>query len=399
MMTPTAPSEIKAKIHLTVATVGTPVYLRSNVSAFNNLDSEYFIDIVDYSDGGAYAADQAVTRLGTEIMSGKVPDMICFNSISPYALIARGLLADLREFMEADNEVSEEDIAVAKAIDTGGGIYYISDSFYLETLVGRYSQFGDRYGWTLSEYLDIENGLSQDTDMIYNMTKETFLERVASRYIRTPVDWEAGKCDFDNSDFIEILNASARIRENPENANNMSFGYGPTKVGQGSRIASLSWVNSVWKLSYEVAMAGCDLSFIGWPTADGSCGSDIYLNDPVGVMAQSDNRDGCWEFIKYILTNADLDSDDGLPIYIPALQAKIERAKKDKDVPVKMTDADGERFIDLVSAVENTTLYDDTLLSIIMNESGAFFAGNRTAEQTAMLIQGRASLYVAEQYG
>lgn len=398
-MTPADASEIKPKTHLTIAAVGTPVYLRSKVSAFNNLSSEYFIEIVDYSDGGAYTADQAVTRLNTEIMSGRAPDMICFDSISPYAYIARGYLADLCEFMDSDSEIGAQDIAVANALDTDGRIYYISDIFYLETLVGRHSQFGDRYGWTLAEYLDIEQGLSQGTDMIYNMTKETFLERVASRYIRTAVDWETGTCDFDNGDFIEILNASARIKENPENAGNMSFGYGPTKVGQGSRVASLSWVNSVWKLAYEVDMAGCELSFIGWPTADGSCGSDIYLNDPVGIMAQGSDLGGCWEFVKYILTNADVDSDDGLPVYLPALQEKIERAKKNDDLPVKMTDADAKLFLDLVSAVENTALYDEAILNIILSESGAFFAGDKTAEQTAALVQSRASIYVAEQYG
>lgn len=398
-MLPADPAEIKPKTRLTVASVGTPEYLRSSVSSFNGSSSEYFIEIVDYSDGGAYADDQAVTRLGTEIMSGRAPDMICFASISPYAYIARGYLADLREFMDADSEISAEDIAIANALDTSGGIYYVSNTFYLETLVGQYSQFGDRFGWTLSEYLNIEKDLPQGTDMIYNMTKEIFLERIASRYIRTAVDWDAGTCDFNNSDFIEILNASTRINHNPENTNNMSFGYGPTKVGQGSRVASLSWVNSVWKLAYEVKMAGCELSFIGWPTADGRCGSDIYLNDPVGIMAHGDNRDGCWEFVKYMLTNVNPNSDDGLPVYLPSLKNKVELAKKDDDLPVKLTDADGEAFLDLVSSVENTSMYDDAIMSIIMNESGALFAGNRTAEQTAALIQSRAGLYVAEQYG
>ena len=42
------------------------------------------------------------------------------------------------------------------------------------------------------------------------------------------------------------------------------------------------------------------------------------------------------------------------------------------------------------------TVLDQELLSIITEESQAFFAGQKTAEKTAEIIQRRASLYMAE---
>lgn len=397
LLEPGSESEMKVRERLSIATLGISARLRTNVHEFNSFSDKYYIDIDDYTNGGEYSADQAVIRLNTQIMSGNLPDMICFSSISPNAYIAKGYLADLSSFLSKDSDISMGDIAAVNALDSAGGVYYISDVFTLETTVGQFSRFGDRYGYTLSEYLDIESSLPTGTDMLYNMTKETFLRYISSRYIRTAVDWESGSCDFNNHEFIEILNASNRIKENPENLNNMEFGYGPTNVGNGSLVAAMSWVDYVWKLAYEEKMAGCKLSYIGWPTTDGSCGSDIYLYSPIGIVEQGPNREGCWEFVKYMIMNIDADKDYGLPMYLPALMAKIENAKNDEDLPVTMTDEDADRLLELISSVENIAMYDETILQLIEAESGAFFAGDRTAEQTAALIQAKASLYISEQ--
>lgn len=77
------------------------------------------------------------------------------------------------------------------------------------------------------------------------MTKEGFLKEIAARYIRTAVDWENGRCYFDCDDFIEILQASARIRENPESASGISFCLRPIrswkrKMGRCAKLGKYS---------------------------------------------------------------------------------------------------------------------------------------------------------------
>lgn len=47
------------------------------------------------------------------------------------------------------------------------------------------------------------------------------------------------------------------------------------------------------------------------------------------------------------------------------------------------------------SHVDNTGI-DDTIFQIICEESGAFFAGDKTAEETAQIIQNRVQLYLEE---
>lgn len=394
ILAPADALEVTPRTALTLAAINPNTALKNLVAEFNNSGSGYTVQLVDYSDGGAPDADSAQTKLNTEIMSGKRPDMLCFGQINPYPYIGHGLLAELSELLNADGEIAADDLAIKNALSLDGKIYYLSGEFSFETLVGRYSDFGERFGWTLAEYLDIEQDLDSDIDVIYNMTTDTFIDRIMSRYIRSAVDWESGTCDFDNAEFTALLTAGGQIRETPENSSDMSYGYGPTKVGEGTMVTSLSWVDSVWKLAYEEQAAGCKLSFIGWPTADGSCGTDAHLVTPIGIMNSSANIGGCLEFIKFMLLNPGADK---LPVYSQILRERLEAAEADGSGSVQLSADDAGRFLALVSEIDNAAIYDDAILNIIWEESEAFFAGDKSAEEAVKLIQSRASIYVAEQ--
>ena len=62
-----------------------------------------------------------------------------------------------------------------------------------------------------------------------------------------------------------------------------------------------------------------------------------------------------------------------------------------------LTGQEAQQLRELIAAVEHTTLVDEKAMSIIREEAAAFLAGQRSAEETARLIQSRVSLYVSEQ--
>ena len=51
----------------------------------------------------------------------------------------------------------------------------------------------------------------------------------------------------------------------------------------------------------------------------------------------------------------------------------------------------------LYEAVDSVYRWDDSLGQIIMEIAGACFAGDKTIDETAALIQNRAALYISEQ--
>ena len=56
-----------------------------------------------------------------------------------------------------------------------------------------------------------------------------------------------------------------------------------------------------------------------------------------------------------------------------------------------------EEFEYLVESVTGIYEYDSSLMNIIWSEAQAFFAGDKSAEDAARIIQSRASIYMAEQ--
>ena len=396
------PVQTGGKTKLVVATIssnlnlmGLDNVLRKTVSRFNQENPDYYVEIFDYSQNGTISQEDALTKLNTEIISGKFPaDMLCFSNISPYPYITRSLMLELQEKISQDPSFSLDDIAALKAFFVQDGLYFLGSSFIFTTAVGDFSNFGDRYGWTLQEYLDFEAS-NPEGWIIYNITQDYFFRCVASRYMRTAIDWQAGTCDFDNTNFIGILEASKRIMDKPESDDHILYASGGDSITSGELIVDFVYVTNFYNLAQAQRNSSCKLSYVGWPTADGSCGTDIDVSCPVGILAQSNNIDGCWEFLKYMVMSGG--DDYSFSTYMPKLKAAYDAAMKDEDAPFQLTEGDREVFFNLLSVIENLSIYDAPAQNIILNESTDFFNGRRTAAETAKIVQSKISLYMAEQ--
>lgn len=402
LLTPAEPAELQPKTELLIACMD-PNGMDILAARFNAHSDEYYVRVVDYTRDMEASAEEIQLRLNTELISGKAPDMFCFSSgwISPNIYAGKGLLTDMKPLIEADEELSPEDIVLYKALDYNGGIYVIGDSFDIFTMAARESDFGQRYGWTLEEYRQIDAGLREDQMCMYNLTRDSFMDNIIARYVRSAVDWTGSSCDFDNPEFVELLRTVLELRETPEDPNNMVFGPGEPRVAAGEQTTVAVFAMFVNSLAESEQMAGCPLSFIGWPTPDGSCGTDASLNTQLAICSLSRHQEGCWKFIKYMLMNADTERGNmpGYPLlmYRPALEESIAKAMADEEVKVKMTQADADKLLDFLAAIENLYDYDSAIMDIIKSECQAMFNGDKTPEETAKLIQSRASLYVAEQ--
>ncbi|MDR2420915.1 MAG: hypothetical protein LBD49_02265, partial [Oscillospiraceae bacterium] len=55
-----------------------------------------------------------------------------------------------------------------------------------------------------------------------------------------------------------------------------------------------------------------------------------------------------------------------------------------------------EAFTDMVSGIDKGLGYDITIITIISEETGAFFSGQKTADQVCDAIQSRVGIYVSE---
>ena len=62
-----------------------------------------------------------------------------------------------------------------------------------------------------------------------------------------------------------------------------------------------------------------------------------------------------------------------------------------------LTKEQGDQILDLINNTKRIVGYDNSIMDIITSETDAYFAGTKTLDETASMIQSRVNLYVAEQ--
>lgn len=404
-LTQVLPEKVVQKEKLTIAAIGSPYTLTHIVSNFNIKNDKYYADIIDYSNSGFLSFDKALSKLNAEIKSGNCPDMICFSSISPFLFIKNGLLIDLKGFFDHDNSISLNSVVIRKALESNDQIFFLDNSFCIETVIGKKSIFGNTDGWTLSQYLNIEKNIPPDTQMIYNMTRETFLFYASSRYVQQAINWQTGTCELNTIEFANLLKVCNQIKETPDDLNNPQYFDAATEVANGRMIAASVFLTNICELAQREDVAGCQLSYIGWPSIDGSNGSDIWMFEPVGIMAASSNKSGCWEFIKYMLQFSSYDNygsdimEYGLPVFLPRLEERITAIQYSKECQVEISEDYINRLMNLIYEIDTLALYDQSVLKIIQKESDKYFNGRNTPEKAAEIIESKINTYLSKQYG
>jgi hypothetical protein len=405
VMKPAEPSELKARKHLTVGVLGSSSGFELKALNFNAQSEDCYIQIVDLTEDGRLTNEQAQLKLNTQILAGEGPDMLLFDKLSPYPFIHQELLRDLRTDIEGDADIAIEDIIPADAIiNDCGGLFMLGDSLKIETRIGLQSRFGACWGWTFEKYQEVDRSMPEGSMTMYNLTKDYFLQNAVSRYIRGAIDWAAGTCDFDNEEFVKVLEACKNVRETPEDENNMVFGTTAMLLNGNYMATDLTMLTSAISLARISREIGSPISVIGFPTPDGSCGTDLRLWEPIGILNMSSNAEQCWQFVKYCLLN----EKSGIPSYRPRLEAEIEDAKKKREpeeesffpretLDKPLTETEAQFLRELLKQIQHTTFSDENVLKIVKEEFAAVDAGDRSAREAVALIQSRVQLYVSEQ--
>ena len=118
----------------------------------------------------------------------------------------------------------------------------------------------------------------------------------------------------------------------------------------------------------------------------------------LGIPANSPYREAAWEFLRIFL----------LPEYgydIPILKSSFETRMESNigkkgylpDAP-SFSAEDAEKLRELVFSSTKSIRDEGTLREMISTEASAYLSGQRSPDETAALIQSRASIYIAEQY-
>ena len=115
-----------------------------------------------------------------------------------------------------------------------------------------------------------------------------------------------------------------------------------------------------------------------------------YSNDMTGCPTRSDVLE---MYFKAKQTTEEYTDEFGNTIY----PVNGEWGWDDLVVTMKpLTDEEVQEYRDIINRISKTWDYDESLNEIISEEAKAYFAGDKTVDETCEIIQNRATTYVKE---
>ncbi|MCD8380647.1 MAG: extracellular solute-binding protein [Lachnospiraceae bacterium] len=423
-------SDVQEKVELQLAVYGTNydgVEINRIVSEFNESSDTYRIMVVDYSE---YATsedpDAGITRLNNEIMAGEGPDLF-FNGLEgsfdfdSYA--KQGMLADFYELMENDPDFEKSDYLenVFEAYEKDGCLYELVPEFQLFTYLGKYSIFGEealtweRLEKIMAAYPDAD---LFGTDSSGQNSAESLLYQAFYFCYEDFIDEEAGTCSFTSEAFLKLLEFIAENEQDDEvRGDNRQYIEDRALLYQFT-IDAVSYLNY-----YNYGIFDEDFVAVGFPSESGT--SSVIMANGSFAISSSGNVEAAWEFVKMFLSEEEqMPDDDMLFSYpIPVLKAAV-RELTDRMTQQPYDTINGEKVyeayetsvggvtmeIEPVSQEVADRWYDylctvnrklnwnfNDVMSIVLEETGAYFAGQKSAEAVAEIIQSRVGLMLSEE--
>jgi ABC-type glycerol-3-phosphate transport system substrate-binding protein len=370
------------------------------IKAFNAQSSEYVVEFVDYGDDVELGNDYTLSSLTSEgdsfyaaLMSGDIPDLVLSGGNDRF-LTDKGLIADLNLLMDSDPEFNRADYFenIFEANEKGGNLYSISP-------------------YIMPSAVAAKSNLSiLESDSFVNVWD------VIGENYSLFVDEENGVCHFDTPEFIELLELSKKYyvsyemreanegdlatRIAAENKAKLDFRYGK------SLMRNIYFDFSGYIENKYVLFSGETPKPVGYPGGSGGIATGFGR---IMIFEDAPNKAGAWAFVKFVLSEKYQDTIGGF--YTPVRRSSFDKSAEAfirRSAPYEV-DLGGEiitvpkaseadiaeirGFIESIDRINRSNVY---LMVIIEEETGAFYAGDKTAAETAKLIQNRMTVFVSE---
>lgn len=412
------------------------------VKEFNKANTDYRIKIEDYSQFYEWDEESETTvndpykQLKQDIASGKDIDLICMPSSSNLFsnLSKKGALTDLYTYLDNGDGLSRDDIVptILNYCERDGKLTSISPSFSVTTLACK-SKYFDKDKWTPDEAFAVFESLPEGTKLLNTDNTNMVILQNFIMLSNDFIDTENATCNFDSPEFIKMLefcnqfpNEGEGDEIDWENATNeeMEEYWKESEIALRNDKALLGDVYLDDLRNYAHAIHGQfgePISLVGIPTYNGK-GANIFTQRSFAIMETSDAKDICWKFICEFF-NDKYQSEEYL-YEIPALKSAFtkklddtmedpyyidEEGKKqtykdtyysyDEEIEIPNLTKEERDYLEeyILNAGTASFAYDETVYNIITEEAEAYFAGDKTAEQTAEIIQNRVSIIISEQ--
>lgn len=390
-------SQVKERTELVLGALGISSSVYQPILNFNKYNQEYYVKIKDYRDG---VDDYEVARQNfyNDFINGVGADIFYVydgdEGIDLANLGDKGLVANLYDFIDGDEELSREDFVpnlLKQMEQTDGKLYALYFEPQITFFAGKASTFDDAESWNYTDLLNImkeHGGAVPFAGLNRTWTLQEFMWYSMGEFY----DKETGECHFDTDEFKAMLQITAMA---PEQIDISSVGdtQGENSIaGQLDRDDVLMYTGSDLVWDEKLYFGDSEVKYVGIPASGGDAVVGFFFG--LAVNEQSESRDAAWEFVKSFL-DEDFQMSGMFPIMNKYVDENIDKALESRKLE---DDAEyiKERTAYLLDNCIGMRDYDSAIYAIIDEEAQAYFAGSRSLDDTVAIIQNRVQLYIDE---
>lgn len=410
--------ENQVKETVTLAVVEEDMTLKEKILDFNRSNKKVRIVVEDYSQ-----EEDPVQALHNSLISGNVPDIVNLYSLDIRDYSSKGLLMDLTDYLEEDTEISGDDFLpnIIEACKVGGKLYFVPDSFDICLLAGEHDVIQGRAKWDMEEFSKLYKMLKKDDEiMAYYVDREDMLETLCASMLSVYINLDTGTADFQQNSFARILQCAKNTVWNEKDD---AFKI-MEKIQNGTILLMRFDMKGYKDYAFykEILKNG---EFIGFPSEKGSgFYGTVYGRPILAVTEKSRHKKEAFKFLKSFWTYEyqKANMGYGYPTRMDVLEKKLEYESAEKSyidgdgdavsaaggstgmngVSVSygaMAEKEENEIRDIVKSVDRIFLEnsrEQTIISMIGEEAEAYFAGDKSLEETIEMIQNRVKLYMEE---
>ncbi|MCM1132737.1 MAG: ABC transporter substrate-binding protein [Ruminococcus flavefaciens] len=414
--------EIAGKTDINVSFIVNPqrgASIQDKAEKFSNSSDRYNVNLTVYYDYEDYYANSAFNRFSRDILSGNTPDVVILPPEKARIMKNKGYFADVSALMENYDGLKRDDLLdnVRESVEENGEIRLLYNTFFLETAAAKKSVVGDVADWSFEEMSAEYNKLPQDEnhDFLYNLLDDgTFRRYITRKMTLDCIDIENNSCDFSEvipevMDFIsssKTVGSRYKTMNLPDDFENM--------LRDDRAVVNFFEINGInFGCAYNIMpFYGEDFTFVGMPSSNSS-GAYTIVDHMYGITEKSENKEGAWEFLSSFfdvgyLKQKSLDFR-GIPVTKTAVDRlcnntsayignsiRTRSSYPDGGEEFEITDEEISKIAEYIGSVKLEPYSDSQIENIIDEECGAVFAGERTPQECADILNDRIGTYLSE---
>jgi len=380
------------------------------IDGFNEESENYVIHI-----------DASQPNVNARLADSDSPDLVLLlidSDMEKY--YENGYLENLQPYFEKSDIVPASEIASQfyKAYGFDKGLYSVCRYSTFSSLYGLESEVGSKEGWTVEEFLDwIER--HPDLDANAPVTCETLLEYCLRGNMDHYVT-EEGKVCFEGDAFRNLLERLKKMNCNIEA--NSQLPYEEKKEPEQALFQYMS-LQDVSMLARTEDLYGEKLVKKGFPNDDGKAVDQLFGWGNICMLKRASCKEGAFEFLEYMLIDPwyeiqNSSNEYGKSNYYDA-QGSLFAVNKIRNLDMER--ALGEHIINfyegndtfreghfsitaeqeerVIKAWEDAlpdTYENQMIREIVEEETQAYFAGQKSLDETCKVIQNRVQLFLNE---